>query len=83
MVAAGNTEIGDLILSNYDIDPGGDRGALAGLALLGAEIHALWPAAHHRHLRPRDGGGLRHQCHAGLHRRPSSSAPCWARWAAR
>ncbi len=62
---------------------GGDRGAAGGAGLLGAEIHPLRPAADDRDLRPRNRGGLRHQRHAGLHRRPSSSAPCSARSAAR
>ena len=83
MVAAGSIDIGDLTLSNYDIGlvvlaAGGRRARL-----LGAEIHPLWPAADRGDLRPRDRGGLRHQRHAWSTPSPSSSAPCWARSAAR
>ena len=51
MVAAGNIEIGDLVLSNYDIVLVVDCSRACGRRLLGAEIHPLWPAADHGDLR--------------------------------
>ena len=62
MVAAGNIEIGDLILSNYDIGLVAHRRAGRHRRSLGDQLHPLGPAARRRHLRSRDGSGVRHQC---------------------
>ncbi len=64
MVAAGSVEVGDLVLSNYDIGLVVIAAAVALRRHLGAEIYPLWTAADGRDLRPRNGGRLRRQRHS-------------------
>ena len=64
LLAAGNIEIGELVLSNYDLGLIAIAAAARRAVLLGAEIHPLRTAADRRDLRSRNRGRLRHQCHA-------------------